>query len=104
MSNQYIAIWEFQVRLESSSAFEEIYGPDGAWAQLFRRSLDYLGTELIRDFDRRGHYLTLDRWTSREALLRFKQDHHAAYDALDKQCKSLTEKEIFLGDFESIVT
>jgi quinol monooxygenase YgiN len=102
MPSHYLALWEFQVSPDSISAFEEIYGPDGSWAQLFRQSPDYLGTELLRDFNRPGRYLTLDRWTSSDALRRFKQDHHAAYSALDKQCESLTEKEMFLGDFETV--
>lgn len=102
MSNHYLALWEFHVKNESISAFEKIYGPDGAWAQLFRQSPDYVGTELVRDLDHPGHYLTLDRWTSRDALHRFKHEYQSAYAALDKQCESLTEKEFFLGDFDSV--
>jgi quinol monooxygenase YgiN len=104
MPTNYLALWEFQVKPASISAFEETYGPTGAWAQLFRQSPDYLGTELVRDLNRPGRYLTLDRWTSGESLLRFKQDHQAAYAELDKQCESLTEREVFLGEFESVGT
>jgi quinol monooxygenase YgiN len=96
------AVWEFQVKPEAVSTFESIYGRDGAWAQLFRQSPDYRGTELIRDLDRPGCYLTLDHWTSREALRRLKQDRHVEYAALDQQCESLTEREVFLGNFESL--
>jgi hypothetical protein len=56
----YIAVWEFQVKAECSVAFEEIYGPEGEWARLFRQSPNYLGTELIRDMNQTGRYLTLD--------------------------------------------
>ena len=101
MRQHHFALWDFQVRPEYIRAFEEAYGPDGVWAQLFRRSPDYLGTELIRDLDHPGHYVTLDRWTSRDCLRRFKQDHQSAYADLDRHCESLTEKETFLGDFES---
>ena len=100
----FTAIWEFQVKPEAISAFEEIYGPNGAWGQLFRQSPDYRGTELIRDLDRPGRYLTLDYWTSREALRRLKQDLQVEYAALDKQCESLTEREVFVGDFGSVVS
>ncbi len=102
MPTPYQALWEFQVKPESISAFEEIYGPDGTWAQLFHHSPDYLGTKLFRDLSRPGRYLILDRWTSRDALYHFKQTHHSAYQELDQQCESLTEKEIFLGEFESV--
>jgi quinol monooxygenase YgiN len=101
---RFTAVWEFQVKPEAVSAFESIYGPDGAWAKLFRQSPDYRGTELIRDLERPGRYLTLDHWNSREALHRFKQEHNAEYAALDKQCESLTEREGFLGNFGSVVS
>lgn len=100
--SRFTTLWEFQVKPDSISAFEEIYGPDGDWAQLFRQRSEYLGTELLRDLNHPGRYLTLDRWTSREAFQHFKQDHHAAYDALDKQCESLTEREALVGEFESL--
>jgi hypothetical protein len=96
------AVWEFQVKPEAIAVFEKIYGPGGAWAQLFRQSPDYCGTELVRDLDRPGRYLTLDHWTSPASLRRLKQDLHVEYAALDKQCESLTEMEMFLGNFESL--
>jgi quinol monooxygenase YgiN len=101
-NTRYLALWEFQVKPDSIPEFERRYGPDGAWAQLFRRSHDYHGTELLRDLARPGRYLTIDRWTSREALQSFKREHHDAYTALDQQCESLTEKEAFLGEFDTL--
>ncbi|HUM06576.1 MAG TPA: hypothetical protein VLT90_14010 [Terriglobales bacterium] len=98
----HLAIWEFHVKQDSISAFEKIYGPAGDWAQLFCLSPDYLGTELIRDLNHPARYLTLDRWTSGEALERFKHDHHADYSALDRQCASLTENETLLGEFDGV--
>jgi hypothetical protein len=47
----FVVLWEFQVKPEAIPTFEKIYGPDGAWAELFRQIPDYLGTELIRDLD-----------------------------------------------------
>jgi heme-degrading monooxygenase HmoA len=98
----FTTIWEFHVTFEACSQFEGIYGPGGDWAKLFRTSPGYLGTELIRDVERTGRYLTLDRWTSREVLQQFKRDHHAEYATLDKRCESLTESEVFVGDFQNV--
>jgi len=97
----YLAIWEFQIKPEFRAHFEEVYGPDGAWAQLFRQSPGYRGTRLIRDLTRPGRYLTLDHWSSREALHSFKQAQATEYAALDKQCESLTEREAMVGEFEA---
>ena len=99
----YLAIWEFRVKADCVADFERIYGRDGLWAQLFRQSSEYLGTELVRDLEGAGRYLTIDRWTSREALQRFKQVYAAEYAELDKACENLTETEASLGNFESCV-
>jgi heme-degrading monooxygenase HmoA len=100
----FTAIWEFHVKPEARSQFERIYGPDGDWAQLFRRSPEYCGTTLLQDRDHPERYLTLDHWASRDALAQFKREHHADYAALDKKCESLTEKETFVGDFDNLTS
>lgn len=100
MLRNYLAIWEFEIKPESRAQFEEIYGPDGAWARFFGQSPDYLGTKLTRDLTRPRRYLTLDYWTSREAFHGFKRAHAAEYETLDRQCKSLTEREVMVGEFE----
>jgi heme-degrading monooxygenase HmoA len=99
-SAHYLIIWEFQVKPEAKLAFEQAYGPEGDWAQLFSQSADYRGTQLLRDTNRPGRYLTLDRWASREAFHQFKQDHQADYDAFDQRCEALTSDESLIGEFE----
>ena len=98
----YLVIWEFQVKPEAKLAFEQAYGPEGDWARLFSQSSDYRGTQLLRDSNRSGRYLTLDRWTSREAFHQFKQAHQADYDAFDQRCEAMTDNESLIGEFESL--
>lgn len=95
----FVVIWEFQPRSDSGAEFERAYGPQGVWAPLFRRSLDYLGTELLRDLDRPDRYVTIDRWTSRTAYERFRTERAVEYRAIDEQCARLTEREAFVGAF-----
>lgn len=99
-TSNFTTIWEFHINPKARSQFERIYGPEGDWAQLFRRSSDYRGTTLLHDTNEPERYLTLDHWTSRESLHQFKREHHADYAALDKECERLTEKESFIGDFD----
>jgi heme-degrading monooxygenase HmoA len=96
----YLAIWEFEINTDFCSQFEETYGSEGAWARLFRQSPEYRGTKLIRDLTRRGRYLTLDYWTSRDAFHRFEQAHAAEYANLDQQCERLTDHEAMVGEFD----
>jgi heme-degrading monooxygenase HmoA len=84
--------------------FELNYGPDGLWSKLFRHRSAYQGAELLRDASRAGRYLTIDRWTSREALRQFKQQNAAEYASLDETFEELTESESFIGDFESVAS
>lgn len=100
----YVIIWEFHVKRGQERAFEQVYGADGAWAQLFRQGDGYLSTELLRDTRDAQRYLTLDRWHSPEAYERFRAHQRTAYAALDEHCASLTEHETLLGTFFTLPT
>lgn len=98
----YLIVWDFRVQAERQRHFEEIYGPDGAWVQLFRRGEGYLGSELVRDLEQTGRYLTMDFWKSRSAHERFRERFLAEYEAIDQQCEQLTEAEVKIGEFERL--
>jgi heme-degrading monooxygenase HmoA len=100
---QFLVVWEFQVRPGEELRFEEIYGQAGAWVKLFARNSDYVRTELQRDLRQPGRYLTLDYWTSEAAYDRFHDANQEAYAAIDRECESLTEREVLIGRF-SLVT
>jgi quinol monooxygenase YgiN len=95
----FIVVWQFEIAEPHIAAFEAAYGSDGAWAQLFRASSDYHGTELLRDAYVPGTYLTIDRWASEEAFRSFRKEHDAAYEALDRKCDALTAKETRIGAY-----
>ena len=71
----FIVVWQFEIAEEKIAAFEAAYSPEGAWAQLFRTSPEYRGTELLRDAYIPGTYFTIDRWRSEEAFRAFRKDH-----------------------------
>lgn len=95
----FVVVWQFEVTEEKIAAFEAAYGAEGAWAQLFRSSPDYRGTELLRDAYIPGGYLTIDRWTSEEAFRAFRRDHDADYEAVDRSCDALTSRETRIGAY-----
>lgn len=100
---RFTAVWEFHPRSDKRHAFEKAYGPNGDWARFFRRGRGYIGTELIRDPNVAGRYVTLDFWTSRLAYQKFRRQNLAAYKALDKRCEALTQSEKFVGNFQKNV-
>ncbi len=97
-------MWEFIVCPGKETAFEQIYGPEGDWAQCFRQSNGYLGTELHRDLNQPRRYVTSDFWESPGSYETFKRQFVDAYQMLDQKCSSLTEKERELGRFERVTT
>jgi len=95
----FVVVWQFEIAEDKIAAFEAAYGPDGNWAELFRKSPHYRGTELLRDAYVPGHYLTVDRWDSEGAFRAFRKSHDADYEALDRTCDALTQRETRIGAY-----
>jgi heme-degrading monooxygenase HmoA len=95
----FVVVWKFEIAEERIAAFEAAYGPQGAWASLFRTSPDYLGTELLRDAYIPCSYLTIDRWASEEAFRAFRKDHDQEYESLDRSSDALTSRETRIGAY-----
>ena len=66
---------------------------------MFRRSEGYIKTELLRDVTDERRFLTLDYWKSEEDFNRFRKQHLADYERLDKEFEGFTEQETRLGAF-----
>ena len=97
----YIIMWKYEVRTNHIHDFEEIYSPNGLWAELFRQAPGYISTELLRDKTNSSRYITIDRWESAESYEVFQSQFRNEYETLDAQCERLTEHEILLGMWES---
>lgn len=89
----FTALWEFAVAPARQAAFESRYGPEGDWAQLFRRAPGYLGSELLRDGTDTLRYVTVDRWEDAEAWRAFRRRFADEYERLDRESEALTTHE-----------
>ena len=89
----FVTLWEFEVKPGREKQFEKVYGPEGEWAQLFRRDRNYQETRLLRDTVRNSIYLTLDFWNSQDAYEQFLETHAADYKRLDAASAGLTLRE-----------
>jgi heme-degrading monooxygenase HmoA len=96
-SAEFIVIWEFEVRTNLAREFEELYGSNGGWAQLFRKSTGYLKTDLLRDTLIQNRYITIDYWKSQSDYEEFKLAFGVEYRQLDDQAERLTIAERFIG-------
>lgn len=98
----YSYVWEYEVREGCERAFEEAYGPEGTWVELFRRAPGYLRTELLRDREHPRRYLTVDSWESAEAWRSFREALGAEFEEIDARCEDLTVLERELGTFDRL--
>jgi len=98
----YVILWEFEVKEGREEEFERMYGPKGDWARLFAGGKGYRGTELYRDAERKGRYVTRDEWESREAYEKFVAENRKKYETLDAAGEGLTVKEKRIGAFEGL--
>lgn len=93
-------VWEFQIRPECIKAFEYTYGEQGEWARLFRQNSAYIRSDLLRDQEQPGRYLTLDHWKTREAYQAFRGRFRNEYQKIDDLCRQYTLSERQIGDYD----
>jgi len=95
-----VIVWEYLVKPDRVEDFESIYREDGDWAELFRAGPGFVSTTLMKDLRDPRRYMVADRWTGEELYEEFKRTHAARYDALDRRCRAMIERETELGRFD----
>ena len=95
-------MWEYRVSPENVVEFYKLYGPEGVWVSLFRQGTGYLGTHLLRDRNDPDRYITIDRWESEDAFVRFRRAFAEEFESLDRKGEELTLEETPLGEYQSI--
>ena len=103
----HVIVWRFGVEPAKVAEFERAYGPAGDWVQLFRKSHEYIESELLRETpdDASGRdrvYFTIDRWQTRDAYEAFRENLAGPYAELDARCLKLTTVEKCLGKFDLV--
>jgi len=95
-----VIVWEYVVKPDRIEDFESFYRADGDWAELFRGDPGFVSTTLMRDLRDPHRYMVADRWTDEALYEEFKRTHAAEYDALDRRCRRMLERETELGRFD----
>lgn len=95
----YVILWEFRPVQGREAEFERAYSPAGDWARFFQRDPAYWGTELLRDVTDARRFITVDRWSSRDAFEGFKKREATGYRELDQRMAPLCATEARIGAF-----
>jgi hypothetical protein len=78
-------VWHFETLPDQTEAFERLYGVDGEWTKLSRRSRSFLGSSFLKDLAHPEQYLLVEYWS--EMLV---YERHLA--DFDDEIKSLEEQ------------
>jgi heme-degrading monooxygenase HmoA len=92
----------FRYDVRDPEPFEHAYGPEGEWAQFFRRGTGYVGTELLHDLEEPDRYLVIDRWESIETYNTFLAENQAEYLRRSDEARFLYIQELRFGTFENV--
>ncbi len=92
----------FSYEVRDAAEFERVYRQDGEWAEFFRKSRGYIGTELLRDVETPGRYLVIDRWESADAYNAFVAERQEEYVERVDATRFLYDSELRFGTFETV--
>ena len=92
---------EFVVAEGREEDFKKVFGPEGIWFELLRRSPEYLGTDCRLEAEGERRYRVLDYWLSHESFEDFRRRHQLEYEKFSRLIASedLVERETLLGSF-----
>jgi quinol monooxygenase YgiN len=94
-------VWQFQVKPGQQDAFEKLYGADGEWTSLGRRSRSFLGSSFLRDQALDTNYLLIEYWSEMVVYERHRQsvvnDLRRLEEHRDRLCESITPVGIYTG-------
>jgi heme-degrading monooxygenase HmoA len=92
-------VWEFVVTEEARGRFELVWGPGGAWSNLFAQCPGFRGTTVLRDTENPLRYLTFDIWDTAAHREQALAEHAAGYSELNASLTEWTEFRTEVGVF-----
>jgi hypothetical protein len=96
-----VIVREFVVAEGREEDFRKVFGPEGIWSELLRRSAEYLGTDCRLEAEAERRFRVLDYWLWHESFEDFRRQHQLEYEKFSRLIASenLVERETLLGSF-----
>ncbi len=95
-------VWQIDVRPEATTEFERLYGADGAWTKLSRRSRSFLGSSFLRDIGSSNRYLLVEYWGEMVVYEKHLADFSDQLKSLEDQRAQVVEKMETVGVFTAL--
>ena len=95
-------VWQFDVRPGQNARFEDLYGANGEWTAVNRRSRSYLGSSFLHDQNLASRYVMIEYWSEMLVYERHQANHHDDIDALTARRGELVATLEPLGIFAAL--
>jgi quinol monooxygenase YgiN len=95
-------VWQFDVKAGQNDAFEALYGADGAWTALSRRSRSFLGSSFLRDLAISNRYLLVEYWSEMVVYEKHLADFDDEVKGLEDQRRNFLVRMEALGVFTAL--
>jgi quinol monooxygenase YgiN len=95
-------VWQFQVKPGKQQEFERVYGADGEWSRLARRSRSFLGSSFLRDQASDTSYLLVEYWSEMVVYERHRKSFVTDLRTIEERREGLCDGIVPLGIFSAL--
>jgi quinol monooxygenase YgiN len=95
-------VWQFEIHVAKSEEFEQLYGANGEWTKLSRRSRSFLGSSFLRDLASETRYMLIEYWSEMVVYEKHLAEFAAQVTALEEKRERLVERVYPLGVFSAL--
>jgi quinol monooxygenase YgiN len=95
-------VWQFDIRPGMTDEFERLYGADGDWTKLSRRSRSFLGSSFLRDIGSESRYLLVEYWGEMVVYEKHVADFSDELSALERERERLVDRMETVGVFTAL--
>lgn len=95
-------VWQFTVKSGREEEFEQLFGADGDWTLMNRRTRSYLGSSFLRDQSQSSRYLVIEYWSEMLVYEQHRQYRSDAIASLEERRATLLDAVEPIGVFSAL--
>jgi quinol monooxygenase YgiN len=95
-------VWQFEIHPGRRDEFEALYGADGSWTALSRRSRSFLGSSFLKDLAQPERYLLAEYWSEMVVYERHQADFEDEIAKLDARRNAIVKTMQPIGLFNAL--
>ena len=95
-------MWQFDVKNGRETEFEQLYGADGEWTAMNRRTRSYLGSSFLQDQNQASRYIVIEYWSEMVVYEQHRASRAAAVASIEERSTTLVNSVEPLGVFTAL--